>query len=254
VRDMNRNDNLGFTQEGLNAALHVKKSYREHQPICVMDDQTKMLIPEHLLNNDLDLRDFEDPLPLAMMATRDPESPMALAAVTRLSKWGKRNQLVAGVFDMVGQTTKHALVKKCVEMVSDNAFAPNAIAQVHLHAMNFVVKTRKQYTVALKRNLKALLDGNIAPRQFVDDFFTLTEAGNLRHDIRKKLLQSLLLSDNIRPSIKFLILENFDRMPDAVKSAIASSVLKANANHHTVLIKEELKWIIAQSRSDLLVN
>jgi hypothetical protein len=63
-----------------------------------------------------------------------------------------------------------------------------------------------------------------------------------------------LLSDNIRPSIKFLILENFDRMPDAVKSSIASAVLKANANHHTVLIKEELKWIIAQSRSDLLVN
>jgi hypothetical protein len=120
--------------------------------------------------------------------------------------------------------------------------------------MNFVVKTRKQYTIALRRNLQALLDGTIAPRQFVDDFFTLTEAGNLRHDIRKKLLQSLLLSDNIRPSIKFLILENFDRMPDAVKSAIASSVLKAQATHHTVLIKEELKWIIAQSRSDLRMH
>src|SRR5262249_12053392 len=97
---------LGFTREGLQMALTIKNNYRDHQPICIPGEGASMLIPEHLLNDQLNLNEFEDPLPLAMMATRDPESPMALAAVTRLGREGRRNKLAAGVFEMVGQTTK----------------------------------------------------------------------------------------------------------------------------------------------------
>lgn len=245
---MSQGASLGFTREGLKLALRIKENYRDRQPICIPGEGASMLIPEHLLNDQLDLYEFEDPLPLAMMATRDPESPMALAAATRLSRQGRSVKLVAGVFDMVGQTTKHPLVKKCVEMVGESAFDPAAIARVRVHAREFVVRSRKQYTVALRRNLQALLDGNIVPRAFVNDFFVLTEAGNMRHDIRRKLVLSLLLSDTIRPSIKFLILENFDRMPEPVRAAIAAEVLRAKPTRHTALIKEELKWIIAAGR------
>ena len=245
---MNRGNSLGFTREGLKMALQIKQDYKNRQPICIPGEGTSMLIPEHLLNDQLNLNEFEDPLPLAMMATRDPEAPMALAAASRLSLGGRETRLIAGVFDMVGQTTKHPLVKKCVEMVGESAFNPAAIARVQLHARAFVVKSRKQYTVALRHNLQALLDGTIAPRAFVDDFFVLTEAGNMRHDVRRKLVLSLLLSETIRPSIKFLILENFERMPDAVRAAIAVEVLRAKPTRHTALIKEELKWIIAQGR------
>jgi hypothetical protein len=245
---------LGFTREGLKMAITIKDNYRNRQPICIPGEGTSMLIPEHLLNDQLDLREFEDPLPLAMMATRDPEPPMALAAATRLGREGRKHKLAAGVFDMVGQTTKHALVKKCVQMVEESAFNPAAIAKIRLHATEYVLRTRKQYTVALRQNLKALLDGNITPRGFVDEFFVLTEAGNMRHDIRRKLVMSLLLSETIRPSIKFLILENFDRMPDAVRGTIAANVLRAKPTRHTILIQEELKWIVAQEKNGLALN
>ena len=56
---------------------------------------------------------------------------------------------------------------------------------------------------------------------------------------------SLLLSETIRPSIKFLFLENFDRSPNPVRMSIITSVLRAEPTHHVELIKEELKWIVA---------
>ena len=94
--------------------------------------------------------------------------------------------------------------------------------------------------------MQMLLDGSIAPRQFVSEFFELTEAGNMRNDIRKKLVLSLLLSGTVRPSVKFLMLENFERLAKPVRLAIISAVLKAEPTRHTEIIKEELKYMVAQ--------
>ncbi len=239
-------NSLGITQEGLQVALKIKEDYRNHEPICLPGEDSRILIPEHLLNHHLDLHGIEDPLPLAMMAARDPEAPMALAAATRLTPLARNTKLVGGVFGVVGETTRHPLVRRCVELISDNAFNPAAIAHVRHHTRRFVIKTRKQYTQALRHNLKALMDGSIAPRQFVGEFFELTEAGNLRSDIRKKLVLSMLLSEHIRPSIKFLFLENFQRLSAPVRTAIVAGVLKAESTHHVELIKEELRWIVSQ--------
>ena len=43
---------------------------------------------------------------------------------------------------------------------------------------------------------------------------------------------------------KFLFLENFDRLPEAVRMNIIKEVLTAPENHHTEVIKEELAWIV----------
>lgn len=123
------------------------------------------------------------------------------------------------------------------------------MSHVRRHARHLVVRTRQQYTQALRHNLKALLDGTIAPRKFVTEFFELTEAGNLRSDIRKKLVLSLLLSANIRPSIKFLFLENLDRVPDLTRSAIVRDLLAAEPVHHVALIQDELRWGVSQGES-----
>ena len=198
------------------------------------------------MNHHIDLMTMEDPLALSMMATRDPESPMALAATTRLSRLGNKSTLINGVFRVVGEASRHPLIAKCVSMITESAFDPDAIAQVRIHANKFIVSTRKEYSMALRQNLQALLDGNIAPRYFVKEFFELTEAGNMRSDIRKKLVLSLLLSENIRPSIKFLFLENFDRLPKSVQTAIVGEVLKAEPSRHMDLLKDELRWIVSK--------
>ncbi len=241
-------NSLGITQEGLRTALKIKQDYKEHRPLVLPGDEASILIPENLMNPNLDLSGLDDPLPLAMMATRDPESPMALAAAARLCPLGGKTKLVSGVAQLVGEASKHELVRECLSFVHDQAFDPGAIAEVRRHASRFIVQTRQQYTAALRENLRNLLDGAIAPRQFVAEFFELTEAGNMRHDIRKKLVLSLLLSGTVRPSVKFLMLENFGRMPEPVRRAIVAAVIKAEPSRHTDLIKEEIKYIVTQER------
>ncbi len=239
---------LGITHGGLKAALDVKDHYRSGLPLNLPGKVDRILIPESLMNTDLDLLDYEDPLPLAMMATKDPESPMALAAATRLGPLGRHTELVAGVFRLVGETTRHPLVAQCVDLIRENSFNPDSVAHVRRHAAKYIVRTRRQYTIALRQNLQALLEGVIAPRQFVKEFFELTNAGNMRHHIRGKLVLSLLSSPTIRPSIKFLMLENFEKFPQSVRLFIISGILKAEPSRHLDVIKEELRWIVRQER------
>ncbi|MBL6958706.1 MAG: hypothetical protein ISR52_06985 [Rhodospirillales bacterium] len=239
---------IGISQEGLETALEIKENYKQKELVCVPGEKTRILIPEYLMNHDLNLHGMEDPLPLALMAVRDPEAPMALAAATRLSPVAPKSELITGVFAIMGETTRHPLVKQCVKLITENAFSPDAIAKVRRQTSRVIIKTREEYTLALRHNLHGLMDGAVAPRQFVHEFFELTEAGNMRNDIRKKLVLSLLLSDSIRPSIKFMMLENFQRMPKPVRMAIISAVLKAEPTRHIELIKEELRWILTQER------
>ncbi len=239
---------LGLSREGLQTALGIKLSYKKREPIVIPGDEDRLLVPENLLNKDIDLSGLEDPLALAMVCSRDPEGPMALAATARLCPLGNSTSLVRGVVEIIGDTSRHDLVRECLKYVTDHAFEPDSIGKVRQHASKIVTESRKQYTAALRENLKSLLDGEIAPRQFVREFFELTEAGNLRQDIRKKLILSLLLSSSVRPSIKFLMLENFERIPKQVKLGIVSAVLKAEPTRHTEIIKEELKYIITQER------
>ena len=239
---------LGLTQEGLQTALNIKQCYQSREPVCLPDDDDRILLPELLLNRNIDLSSMEDPLPLAMLATRDPEAPMSVAAATRLGPLGRKSKLISGVVQVVGEASKHPLVRECVSLITESAFDPDAIAKIQYHANEFIIRSRQQYTLALRQNLKSLMDGAITPRSFVHDFFELTEAGNLRNDIRKRLVLSLLLSENVRPSVKFLILENFHRMPKAVRAAILGAVLNADSSHHIDLIKEEIRWIVAQDR------
>ena len=246
---MTENRGLGITCLGLKAAVTIKENYDSSQPICMPGEPDTILVPEHLLNHKLNLGDFEDPLPLAMLAARDPESPMAMAAAARLSPKARKPVLVAGVFDLLAETSRHHEVRHSVELVAANDFSPQVIAEVRRRTSRIIVEARHQYTSALRDNLKCLLGGTIAPRQFVKEFFHLTEAGNLRNEIRKKLIVSLLLSESIRPSIKFLCLENFERMPRPVRMNIISAVLRAPSMHHLDLIKEELRWIVAHNRN-----
>lgn len=241
-------NSLGFSRGGLKAALKIKESYASRSPILVPGEDQKILIPEHLLNPELNLQEFEDPLPLAVLASRDPESPMALAAAARMSPLGRKTKLIREVFGLIGDTSRHPLVKETVHLVTENDFNPKAIAHVRRHAQRFIIKTRGEYTAALRQNLSALMDGAITPRAFVREFFELTEAGNLRHDIRKRLVLSLLVSPNIRPSIKFMLLENFRLLPNPVQCSIIAGVFRSEPNRYTDIIKEELRWIVMQQR------
>ena len=144
---------------------------------------------------------------------------------------------------MLRETSKHPVVQQCVDLVTESAFDPRVIGKVQRNAERFVALSRKRYTAALKENLKNLLDGQLEARPFVTEFFKLSEAGNLRVDIRKRLILGLLTSDTIRPSIKFLFLENLERLPVGVRREIISETLKAPGKPTLEAIKQELAWL-----------
>ena len=101
---------FGISQDGLKAVLDIKKDYRNRQPILIPGGDERILIPEILMNHHIDLLNLEDPLPLALMAARDPEAPMALAAATRLSPNGGKTRLLAGITEIVADTSRHGSV------------------------------------------------------------------------------------------------------------------------------------------------
>ncbi|MBL4692568.1 MAG: hypothetical protein JKY92_04485 [Magnetovibrio sp.] len=239
---------MGISSTGIDAAKAIKQSYRTGTPICVPGQPTKILLPEHLINVDLDLVHFDDPLPLAMMATLDPESPMALAATTRLSPKACDKELIAGMYALVGEKTRHPLVSRCVDVVRENDFNPKAIAFVRTRTRQFIVQTRRQYAQALKLILRALLDGDIGAADFVEQFIKLTESGNLQSDVRQKLVTSLLLSEHVRPGIKFLMLEHFESFPLPTRQGIIQAVANAPESRHIDVLKEELRWIVSHER------
>ena len=236
-------NNLGFSQRGLELALSLRHIYADGEPLLIPEEPDKMLMPEHLLNNHIDLEGFEDPLPLAMVATRDPDSPMSIAAAVRMSGRAEETPLVTEVFGMLRETSKHPVVKQCVDLVTESAFDPQVIGKVHRNAEKFVALSRKRYTAALKENLKNLLDGQLEARTFVTEFFELSESGNLRADIRKRLILGLLTSDTIRPSIKFVFLENLERLPVGIRREIISETLNAPDKPKLEAIKQELAWL-----------
>jgi len=248
------NGDFGISKGGIDIAMQVKQSYRTGEPICLPGDPARILLPEHLVNVDLDLTEFEDPLPLALMATRDPESPMALAAATRMSPKAENQKLVAGVFALVGEKTRHPLVKRSIALITENDFSPKAIAFVRTRTSQFIVETRRQYAQALKTILRTLLDGDMAPSDFVHQFIQLTEAGNLQSDVRQKLVTSLLLSEHVRPGIKFLMLEHFNSFPVPTREGIIKAVAGAPESRHIDVLKEELRWIVSHHKQKRLVE
>ena len=243
---------LGFTQKGLDLALSLKDNYSGGKPLLVLDKVDKLLMPEHLLNRNIDLQTYEDPLPLAMVASRDPDSPMSIAATIRMCDSAAEMPLVTEVFSMLCETSKHSVVKQCVELVTESNFHPQVIGKIQTNAHKFVALSRKRYTEALRNNLKFLLEGQIEARTFVNDFFKLSEAGNLRVDIRKRLILGLLISDKIRPSIKFLFLENLERLPLGIRRDVINEVINSPDKPNLEAIKQELAWLKLEIPKDYI--
>ncbi|MHC8493180.1 hypothetical protein ACTU44_10775 [Thalassospira sp. SM2505] len=237
--------NHGISYDALKYALNIKESYQSGEPLTVTGaaKQQRLLMPEHLLSNDLALMQYDDPLALAVIATRDPESPMALAAAIRMGPHAKCKELITGVFEVVSDATKHELVADCAKLLTKNAFSPEAFHLVRTRASNHVVEIREAYRRAMADNLRALLDGKMAAREFVEEFIELASNGNLRIDIYRRLVMKLMRSDAVRPSVKFMLLERLDRFPQMVKLQIVNEVNSAPDTPEYQTLKQELRWI-----------
>ena len=93
---------LGITQEGLRTALKIKDRYRKREPLVLPGAEDRMLIPENLMNHNIDLRGFEDPLPLAQVTVQAPPP---------YSKRGQRTLRGAHALDSLHVTTSEVAIR-----------------------------------------------------------------------------------------------------------------------------------------------
>ena len=236
---------LGLTCEGLAFALDIKERYKREEPLLVPGaaSSDNILIPEHLLNPDLALCDYDDPMALAVIATKDPESPMSLSATVRLGPLAQKSALVEGMVSLIGEATKHELVADCCKLISNEAFSPEVLSELRHRASHHVFQTREEYRTAMTGNLKKLMRGQMTPGEFLAEFIELARYGNLRLDIYKRLIVKLMRSEGVRPSLKFMILEQLNLFPKVVQLHIVTAV---NAGPNTAefqALRRELQFI-----------
>jgi len=65
---------------------------------------------------------------------------------------------------------------------------------------------------------------------------------------------SLLLSETVRPGIKFLMLEHFESFPTPTQQGIIQAVAHAPDSRHIDVLKEELRWIVSHEKQKRLAE
>ena len=242
---------LGFTRDGLTFALDIKDRYKREEPLLVPDaaSSDNILIPEHLLNPELSLCGYDDPITLAVIATKDPESPMSLSATARLGPLARKNALIGGMVSVIGEATRHELVADCCKLISNEAFSPEVLSELRHRASHHVFQTREEYRTAMTGNLKQLMNGQMTPGEFLTQFIELARYGNLRLDIYKRLIVKLMRSEGVRPSLKFMILEQLGVFPKVIQLHIVTAVNTGPNTAEFQALRRELKFI-CDIRSD----
>ena len=238
-------EDLGITYEGLSFALDIKDRYKREEPLLApgASSSDSILIPEHLLNPELALCGYDDPMALAVIATRDPESPMSLSATARLGPLARKSALVGGMVSLIGEATRHELVADCCQLISHEAFSPEALSEVRHRASHHVFQTREEYRAAMTGNLKHLMRGQMTPGEFLAEFIELARYGNLRLDIYKRLIVKLMRSEGVRPSLKFMILEQLGVFPKVVQLQIVTAVNVGPDTAEFEALRRELRFI-----------
>ncbi len=238
---------LSVSKESLDLVDKLKKQYQNNNPITMPGTQRDIILPDSLLQNNVDLSVLDSSIPLALIASKDPEPTMAMAASVRMSPKAFQEKLVPDVLRMIAEKTPHNEVRKGIDLMIEHDFNPQAIAHVMRHTQGSIIQARTVYSNKMLNNLNEFLNGTVDSKLFLDKFLKLSGTGNIKTEIQTRLICSLITSKNIRPKIKFMLLEKFDRLPPPIKYAIVDKVLNApSSEKHIDILKEELSWIVKE--------
>jgi hypothetical protein len=236
------------TQVGQRLARDLREKYREGESLCIPGDNDWLIGPELLLNQDVDIGNFEDPTVLAVVAARDPASAMSLAATARLTPRARKSKLVPEILGEVARSSLHDDVRICIDYAARRSFAPGAQADLERVIRDRINDIRTDCFVKLKNILRDLLETDMAPAPFIDQFFTLSERSRIRGEVYKSMVMTLILSRKIRPMVKVLLINNLGRMPRRVQLDVIAAVSAMPADAEAAYVKTELSYVIEESR------
>lgn len=242
------------TSEGQRLARNLREKYREGESLCVPGDNDWLIGPELLLNQDIDIGNFEDPTVLAVVAARDPGSAMSLAATARLTPRAQKSQLVPEILTEVARSSHHQDVRLCIDYAAKRSFAPGAQAELERIIRDRIGDIRTDCFVKLKNILRDLLDTEMAPAPFIEEFFALSERSRIRADVYRSMVMTLITSTKIRPMVKVLLVNNLGRMPKRVQLDVMAAVSALPADSEASYVKTELSYVVEESRRSERVN
>lgn len=234
------------TQDPFEFIKTVKKRYRRGLSLVAPDFSDRPLSPEDLLNQEVSLGPCDDPLVLALVASRDPMVTMSMAAASRLSPHAVEHRLLAGVFSIVGEVSKHQEVKECIDVVVRNNFDTESVPLLKQRVVGEIYKKRAYYRTLIYNNLRGLIEGAISPDRFIGQFFVGMNQLNLKTGPYTRMVVDFLLSPKFRPKVKFLMLENFYQLPRDVRMQVMMGICNAPKGGHNEAIRDELICILQE--------
>lgn len=237
----------------VNFAQGIKRRYAEGLPLIDPDRPTHRLEPEHLLNSELHLGPCEHPVVLCLVSTRDPETSMAMAALARMTPRARTRRMVAGVFGIAVDETRHEPVQDWGRLLLHNDFHPRFEEEFKHATLEQTKDDRDRSRRAMLLNLRHLLDGEIDPDSFFDRFFQLVKEAGVRRETYVQLIQTLLTSKLVRPKVKIMLIDRLERFPLEVRMQVVTSIARCNEDVRLRYLSEELEWALTE-RPDLVAS
>lgn len=231
----------------------IKRRYADGLPLVDPDRPTHRLEPEHLLNGDLHLGPCEHPVVLCLVSTRDPEPSMAMAALARMTPRARDRRMVAGVFGIAVDETRHEPVQDWGRLLLHNDFHPRFEAEFKHATLEQTKEDRDRCRRAMLLNLRHLLDGEIDPDTFFSRFFHLVQEAGVRRETYVQLIQTLLTSKLVRPKVKLMLIDRLERFPLEVRMQVVTSIARCNEDIRLRYLSEELEWALTE-RPDLVAG
>ena len=238
-----------LTDKGLAFSLTLADKYKKGMHLCLPGVNGWLLSAEQFLGGDFQLGTFEDSMVLATMSIRDPSPVMALAALARLVPRATRQELVEEIVAGIGDRSRHDCVRGNVHRLSGGGRQDEVVAEVSRIIGEEINAIRAQGFEDLKSVLRQVMEGSLAPRDFVERFFDLSERCTIRPEIYGQMLINLMNSGKIRPLVKLTLLENVDRMPAKVRYQIYTTINGLRDDHENFYLKRELAFHLERERS-----
>lgn len=239
----------GLTDKGFAFALDLSDKYKRGMHLSLPDVNGWLVNAEHFLGADWQLGTFEDSMVLATMSVKDPSPVLSLAALARLAPRAGTQELVEEILAGIGDRSSHREVRDTVVFLRDGKMRPEVVAEAQAHARNEIREIRAKGFEALKTVLREVMDGSLGPREFVEEFFELSEKCTIRPEIYAQMLLNLMNSAKIRPLVKLILLENVDRLPTKVRYQVYQTVNALPDMHENFYLKRELAFLLERERA-----
>lgn len=181
----------------------------------------RLLPPELLLNDGLDLESADHPLVLSLIASCDPVSPVALGATARMMP--RIDTLPRGrkIAKLLRQVARHHDVRESIGIALDGTFSSPAMNGLRWFIEQAIREDRERARQEMIDYLNALRQDRFVPPSVVADLLSLTHRIGLGHQTLKRLLVNIVESSQIRTAAKLQVVADIDKLRADLRIEIA---------------------------------